>query len=118
MTADEARTLSNRHLIYVQDVLAEAQNAALRTERTPHVLFDATDRPVGQVLDDTVSLLDGEHIAARFREVEVVPQAGSLEAVVTVLRSAGAAADTTTASALDARAARRPCAALVTNQPG
>lgn len=31
--ADEARTLSNRHLIYVQDVLAEAQNAALRTER-------------------------------------------------------------------------------------
>lgn len=75
-----------------------ADVAALRTERTPHVLFDATDRPVGQVLDDTVSLLDGEHIAARFREVEVVPQAGSLEAVVTILRSAGAAADTTTAT--------------------
>ncbi|MEI2641502.1 MAG: CYTH and CHAD domain-containing protein [Candidatus Nanopelagicales bacterium] len=74
--------------------------ATLRTERTPHVLFDATDRPVGQVLDDTVSLLDGEHIAARFREVEVAPltDGPSLEPVVSILRAAGAAADTTTAT--------------------
>jgi CHAD domain-containing protein len=74
--------------------------ATLRTERTAHVLFDGADRPFGQVLDDTVSLLDGDHIAARFREVEVRPltDAVGLEPVVAVLRAAGAIADTTTAT--------------------
>lgn len=31
--ADDARALSSRHLLYVQDVLAEARNAVRRTER-------------------------------------------------------------------------------------
>lgn len=78
---------------------AMADVATLRTERTPYVLVDDAGRTVGHVLDDTVSLLDGEHIAARFREVEVVPMAGlSMEPVVQILRAAGAATYTTTAT--------------------
>lgn len=73
--------------------LAFARNAALgpvatvRTERTPVALFDGDDAQVATILDDTVSLLDGEVIAARFREVEVRP---GLPAVLRVLRSVGA----------------------------
>ncbi len=43
--------------------------AALRTERTPYLLYRADDLPFAELVDDTVSVLDGEHIAARFREL-------------------------------------------------
>lgn len=45
--------------------------ATLRTERTPHLLIDLQGEQVVELVDDTVSILDGEHVAARFRELEV-----------------------------------------------
>ncbi len=75
--------------------LAFARNAELaavatvRTQRTPVALFD-DEQQIGLILDETVSLLDGDVIAARFREVEVRP---GLPAVLRVLRAVGAVPD-------------------------
>ena len=44
--------------------------AALRTERTPRLLLDRSGAPVVEVVDDTVSVMEGERIASRFREIE------------------------------------------------
>jgi len=84
-------------------VLAFARNAplvvvaTLRLERTPYSLTGADGRVFGQVVDDTVSVLDGEHVAARFREIEVEPRvAGApLAPVVGALMTAGAVPGTT-----------------------
>ncbi len=46
--------------------------ATLRVERTPHQLLDADSERVVELVDDTVSILDGEHVAARFRELSVL----------------------------------------------
>ncbi len=43
----------------------------LRTERTPHRLLNATGTVVAELVDDTVSILDGGRVAAVFREIEV-----------------------------------------------
>ena len=67
--------------------------ATVRTQRVPVVLSDA-DTAIATLLDDTVSLLDGEQIAARFREVEVQP---ALPAVLRVLRAVGAVVEPTSA---------------------
>jgi CHAD domain-containing protein len=66
--------------------------AALRIERTPHVVFDAEDVPFAEIVDDTVSVLDGEHVAARFRELEVrgLAPGAAVDAVLDRLRAAGA----------------------------
>ncbi len=47
--------------------------ATLRSERTTRVLRDAAGRPVAELVDDVVSLLDGPpaEVAARFRELEL-----------------------------------------------
>lgn len=45
--------------------------ATLRTERTPFLMLDAQGEPIAELVDDTVSILDGEHVAARFRELQV-----------------------------------------------
>ncbi len=47
--------------------------ATLRTERTPHLVIGKDGEPMAQLVDDTVSVLDGDHVAARFRELEVRP---------------------------------------------
>ena len=70
--------------------------AHLHTRRRTLALLDGGGRPVGEVDDDEVSVLDGERVAARFREIEVeigpsVP-ATLLDAVVARLREAGAGA--------------------------
>lgn len=44
--------------------------AALQTERTPRLLFDADGTAVVEVVDDTVSVMEGERVATRFREIE------------------------------------------------
>ena len=44
--------------------------AALQTERTPRVLLDRAGSPVIEVVDDTVSVMDGDRVATRFREIE------------------------------------------------
>lgn len=45
--------------------------AVLRTARTTHELSDLNGEPFIEIIDDVVSILDGDHVAARFREVLV-----------------------------------------------
>jgi CHAD domain-containing protein len=66
----------------------------LRTIRRMFRLLDLDDRPLGDVVDDEVSVLSGRRIAARFRELEVeitddTPD-GLLDEVVGRLQAAGA----------------------------
>ena len=90
--------------------------AHLRTERTAYELADESAEPVLALLDDTVSILDGKHVAARFREIELVPlnpdaARGPLAQVVgDALQSLGAAPSVTTraATALGPRASAPP----------
>lgn len=49
---------------------ALAPVAALQTERTPRLLLDRAGSPVIEVVDDTVSVMDGDRVATRFREIE------------------------------------------------
>jgi CHAD domain-containing protein len=58
--------------------------ATLRTERTPFLLIDVDGERVAELVDDTVSILDGEHVAARFRELAVL----STDAAATELLAA------------------------------
>lgn len=44
--------------------------AALRTERTPRILVTTDGAQAIEIVDDTVSVLDGDRIATRFREIE------------------------------------------------
>jgi len=68
--------------------------ATLSTDRRPIALLGADGRPLGELTDDTVSVLDGEHVAARFRELEVEAAPGGsiddLGPVVATLLAAGA----------------------------
>lgn len=68
--------------------------ARLTTRRERVHLFDGTGRPVGEVVDDEVSVLDGARLVARFRELEVEITEDAPEAVATAvanrLRMAGA----------------------------
>ncbi len=52
--------------------------AALQTERTPRLLIDADGVALVEVVDDTVSILEGDHVAKRFREIEAeaIPHPG------------------------------------------
>lgn len=71
--------------------------ATLRTERDAWLLTDASRETLAEVVDDTVSILDGKKVLSRFREIEVErgPADGSAElltSVATQLEAAGAAA--------------------------
>ena len=44
--------------------------AALQTERTPRVLFDRAGAAAIEIVDDSVSVMEGERVATRFREIE------------------------------------------------
>ena len=44
--------------------------AALQTERTPRILVTPDGAEPLEIVDDTVSVLDGDRIATRFREIE------------------------------------------------
>jgi CHAD domain-containing protein len=67
--------------------------ARLQTERRVVVLRDGGGRILGEVADDEVTVLDGERVAARFRELEaeIVPEAPEelLDLVVAGLQQAG-----------------------------
>jgi CHAD domain-containing protein len=56
--------------------------ATLLTERTPYLLIDPHGEHVAELVDDTVSILDGEHVAARFRELEAVAIGEDRDAVL------------------------------------
>jgi CHAD domain-containing protein len=45
--------------------------ATLRTTRRPFMLFDAAGDEIAEMVDDTVSILDGTRVAERFREIEI-----------------------------------------------
>lgn len=47
--------------------------ASLRTQRTQLPLLDAAGVALAVLVDDVVSVLDGRHVAARFRELTVLP---------------------------------------------
>jgi len=87
----------------------------LRTIRRRIELRDVEGTPVGEVVDDEVSIMDGARVAGRFREVEVevgptVPEE-ALGAVLGRLREAGAAPTDGTPKylrALGARASEPP----------
>ena len=68
--------------------------ARLQTLRRSAALFDPRGQRIAEVADDEVSVLDGERVAARFREVEleVTPEAPHqlLPALIDRLRAAGA----------------------------
>ncbi|MEO7442789.1 MAG: CYTH and CHAD domain-containing protein [Acidimicrobiales bacterium] len=68
--------------------------ARLRTRRRATELRDGEGRPLAEVDDDEVSVMDGPRLAARFRELEVelhdTPPPALLERVVERLRAAGA----------------------------
>lgn len=70
--------------------------AHLRTVRRRLLLSDGEGTAVAEVVDDDVSVLHGEHLALRFREVEVELAAGApavvLDEVVGRLRMSGAGA--------------------------
>jgi inorganic triphosphatase YgiF len=53
--------------------------ATLRTDRSSIVVRDETGAAVAEVTDDSVSVLDGDHVAARFRELEVEDLGGGTE---------------------------------------
>ena len=84
---------------------------ALRTVRT-RVALRAGRTPVGEVVDDEVTVLEGRRIAARFREVEVETHDEALAAAAIVrLRAAGAGEAIATPKyvrALGSRAAEPP----------
>jgi CHAD domain-containing protein len=69
--------------------------ARLRTLRTKIRLASSDGRTLATLVDDEVSVLDGRHVAARFREVELEAadelSNEDLEAVAAPLRRAGAA---------------------------
>lgn len=67
--------------------------ATLQTIRTSYELLNDAGRPVAELVDDLVSVINQGHVAGRFREIEVEDSGGGLgllEDVGTVLRAAGA----------------------------
>jgi CHAD domain-containing protein len=69
--------------------------ARLSTTRSLTRLRDESGRPLAEVVDDRVSVLDGRRIAARFRELEVELKEGDenlLQALVDRLHDSGAGA--------------------------
>ncbi|MCB0901741.1 MAG: CHAD domain-containing protein, partial [Actinobacteria bacterium] len=88
---DVPRELSDLVIAFTRNAPLR-QVAALRSERTPYELFNADGQPFAELVDDTVSVLDGEHVAARFRELEVeaLTPGAALAPIVAVLEAAGA----------------------------
>ncbi len=89
--------------------------AALQTERTPRVALDRAGSPVVEVVDDTVSVMEGEQGATRFREIEAEaltdpPDMALLRRIGDALVAAGAVPGTMSkaGAALGPRAAVPP----------
>ncbi|MFL6138625.1 MAG: CHAD domain-containing protein [Frankiaceae bacterium] len=67
--------------------------AVLETTRTIRTLHDPAGQALAEVVDDLVAVRNGEHVTARFREIEVEDRTGGdeiLDAVADRLQSAGA----------------------------
>lgn len=69
--------------------------AVVRSVRQAYKLRDGADRVLAEIADDAVSVLDGDRVRSRFREVEVERKGGDgdlLDRVEAVLGEAGAVA--------------------------
>lgn len=69
------------------------QMAALRTERRTLLLRDAEGSALAELVDDTVSVLDGDAVAARFRELEVEARGDGADVEATLDRISAALTD-------------------------
>ncbi|RZS90793.1 CHAD domain-containing protein [Motilibacter rhizosphaerae] len=86
------RELSDLVFPYLRSAALEPV-AVLQTERLPFALLTEDGRELAELTDDTVSVLDGDRVLVRFRELELEEaQAGpgELDAVVAALQEAGA----------------------------
>jgi CHAD domain-containing protein len=67
--------------------------ATLRTARSPLRLFNSAGDEIAELVDDTVSILDGTRVAERFREIEIESRGedpGLIDAVAAALIEVGA----------------------------
>jgi CHAD domain-containing protein len=67
--------------------------ATLVTQRTAYLLRDVAGKPLVELTDDLVSVVNAGHVTVRFREIEVEDRGGGLtaiEAVGGLLRASGA----------------------------
>lgn len=83
--------------------------ATLRTSRESFALFDRAGEEVAELVDDTVSVLDGTHVVERFRELEVESKGaklGFLKKVGAQLEASGAVAGTFMPKAIRALGSR------------
>ncbi len=67
--------------------------ASLHTQRTAHILYDVDGTAVAELVDDVVSIMDGEVVAGRFRELQISVLAGqpsALDPVIALLTAHGA----------------------------
>jgi CHAD domain-containing protein len=84
----------------------------LRTERTPYLLYDAEGTAFAELVDDRVSILDGDSVVSMFRELEVeaLYTGADLSGPVDLLLAGGAVPSKSSkaASALGPAAAEPP----------
>lgn len=72
---------------------AIAPVAVLRTQRRPYRLTGEAGVELGELVDDTVSVLEGRRVVARFREIEIEgPESAELQWLGSTIGSAGAVA--------------------------
>ncbi len=67
--------------------------ATLQTARTAHTLYDAEGTAVAELVDDVVSIMDGDVVAGRFRELEIealTEDTSVLDPLVALLEAHGA----------------------------
>ncbi len=87
--------------------------ATLHTQRTAHLLHSAEGITVAELVDDVVSIMDGEVVAGRFRELRITPlteDAAAIDPVIDLLMAHGAmpGASSTAISALGPMAKAPP----------
>lgn len=87
--------------------------ATLHTDRSTLVLHSAGGGPIAELVDDVVSIVDGQVVAARFRELQITALTGDVDAldpIVDLLMSHGAmpGASSKAASALGPAARAEP----------
>jgi len=87
--------------------------ATLHTQRTAHLLHSADGTTVAELVDDVVSIMDGDVVAGRFRELRITPlteDAATIDPVIDLLTAHGAmpGASSTAISALGPAAKAPP----------
>lgn len=86
--------------------------ASIHTTRTPYLLYDKDGEAFAELVDDYVSILDGERVVEQFREVEIeaLTEDAQLDDIAELFLSTGATRSTASkaASALGPQASGEP----------